>query len=233
MVIFSLLIFCFVCLSACLPMANPMGVDASSAGLPAQDALTLSNDTLQLNITPPQNWTAHAIIDHIVLSEKRHPINRDRQMDGFVVNIWLPALDHVPDAATYSTQDLLGLIVKSPDFVRHSAINDPRSLEWAGYDAAYYLLADERHVATVVLALRTMDSDRLIAMNITASVDDMVNRFDGVLPTILSGVSVNMQPIDYAAMPQMGIANTLIVSGKARRGGPEAAMEVSPVGNND
>ncbi len=165
---------------------------------PTSEVLSLFSDDITLEVDIPELWTSHISEEHIILMEMSQPIDEHGAINGVIVNIWLPQkadLDPSASATTTTAEELLGRVLDSPDLVASAAVSTPVSFRWHQYDSAYYLLNNGDGNVTLVLALTSAHTDRMIALNLSTNTKNTA-RLLPTLSMVLEKMHINGTKLD-------------------------------------
>jgi hypothetical protein len=137
---------------------------------------TLGEDEIELTV--PGGWFSYADAAHLMLTEHQPSTDGSVIPDGTSIHLWLPQLGLDPadtpvtesDGKTNLAHALLEYVVKSHDLPHHT---HPTPFEWAGHDAAFYIVTGEEAMQVIVIALEIPHRNQVLTMNITTMREDL------------------------------------------------------------
>jgi hypothetical protein len=172
---------------------HPDGVTDYSA----TETVTFTRHGLNLSINKPLNWETQETENGLMLTEHFYPVTEgeelDGTLDGLLLYVFVPPLDDVEISRSPDENIALAVmnqVVKDSDYVQDAAVTRPVALNWAGYDAAYYLLDKGDGNLTMMLTVAIPGTDQIIACHISMPGDEAPQMRD-VLPQIFEGFSIN------------------------------------------
>jgi hypothetical protein len=212
-----LAVFGLVLLSACTP-----GDPAIPTPEEASEQLTIQKNGVSVTMETLPGWNAYTTAKHqLVLSEHPQPVRESGVYNGISLHIWLPEMQQPVTAGTPNTlSDMLRRIIQTTRTGTQAAISDPQTFEWAGNEAAYYLLNNGDENVSMILAVRLPDEAGYLALNASTSMQDS-SRLPETLPQVLASLHVNEVAMGNDGLDML--PQVLSVPSY----NPEAAMEAS------
>jgi hypothetical protein len=159
------------------------------------DGITLALDT-------PRGWQSIPNERGILLAEHAELSGSDTT-NGILVYVFVQPTREL-ELETFDETNLalrlLNHVTKRPDSSLDDAtLTQTEPLRVGLHDAAYYLLSDEQGNRTLVLALSSGATDKVIVCNVSASYHDS-NRIREVLPMMLSRLTIDGETIDLSGL---------------------------------
>ncbi len=174
-------------LSACRPdeIVTPTPEEAS-------EHLSIEKNNVSVTMETLPGWNAYTTAKHqLVLSEHPQPVRESGIYNGISLHIWLPEMQQPVTAGTPNTlSDMLRRIIQTTRTGTQAAISDPQTFEWAGNEAAFYLLNNGDENVSMIVAVRLPDEAGYLALNASTSMQDS-SRLPETLPQILASLRVN------------------------------------------
>ncbi|NDJ60525.1 MAG: hypothetical protein GYB67_05330 [Chloroflexi bacterium] len=202
--------------NAALP-ASPLEVEPAAMDSSSDESVnTAFNDAdaerlatvmhgVRLSLAIPRGWQA-AVNDGLILAEHTVSVETPTPVVGMLVYVFVPPLNELDLSRVADGQNrawaVLNQVVSNPNQVgRDVAISAPISFEWAGHDAAYYLLTGQDQTKTFVLALALPDSEQVVVCNISVPAND--HSLYTRLPHVLDGLMIDGTRFDGALLREM------------------------------
>ena len=188
----------------------------------ASEQLSIQKNGVSVTMETLPGWSAYTTAKHqLVLSEHAQPVAEDGLYHGISMHIWLPEMQQPVTGGTSNTlSDMLRRIIQTTRTGTQAAISDPQTFEWAGNEAAYYLLNNGDDNVSMILAVRLPDNHGYLALNASTSLQDS-SRLPEMLPDVLASLRVNDVALGNDGLDRL--PQVLSVPNF----NPEAAMEAS------
>jgi len=202
-VIIGLLLLLMV---ACQPESIPTPTLA-----PTETAdFTIDKTHISLMMLP--GWRAYTDEAHIILARQSAP----DEVSDVVVTIWQPNLDLTDDSLITALSTITTRLRRD----NQTVTSNPVPFQWAGHDAAHYVIDTGDDTVTLIMALRLAD-DQIVAINVNG-VDRELSFVQETLPRLFAQFRVQDQLVgntDLLTLSQVINVPQL---------NPEAAIQASP-----
>jgi hypothetical protein len=190
-------------LAACQSGAITVTPTVEPTAQPAPDEVAeVRADGITLALNTPSGWQSIPNERGILLAEHAE-LSSSNATNGILVYVFVQPtreLDlNTPDDTSLALR-LLNHVTRKPDSSLDDAtITETEPLRVGLHDAAYYLLSDAQGNRTLVLALSSDATDKVIVCNVSASYQDS-NRIREVLPMMLSRLTIDGQEVDLSGL---------------------------------
>ncbi len=206
-------------LSACLP------VDVAGTSTPAPTATMLATDPrdfdtdgivgfnrsgLSVELQRPKGWESFTTDYGVVIAEKFPSVADHGQLQGLMAYVFVTPLAEFPfvideDPALNSALQVLAGIAADASASGSAHVTRAEGFEWAGYDAAYYLLSEPNSgLRTLVIGLSLPETGVILTCAVSAP-HQSAARIRAMLPLLLGGLMLNTQTIgadDLQGLPE-------------------------------
>jgi hypothetical protein len=190
-------------LPACNPWeATPTSVSPTSGPVETSSNPEVNTDArwleattegVTIGIMTPDGWFAEAM-DGLMIAEHISPVEGSTPTAGILVYIFAPPLSEFTLASQAEENfalHVLQQVIEMPTHVGSNVnVSEPIGFQWAGRDAAYYLLTGSDGTRTIVLGIEVPDLSRLVVANVSvpAGREDALRE---TLPRVLDGLTIN------------------------------------------
>lgn len=140
---------------------------------PANNRLVINSPDFTISVPHPPHWDYYQLDAGLAMVEQT--VSMNNLFDGIVFHIWINPPQDLELGDFQSPQTILEQIIINPVYIGTASVTHPQPFDWNGIEASYYIFDNHLGRISIVIGLMLPEHPHLIAINISAPIDQVDN----------------------------------------------------------